>query len=142
MEVSKPTLHAVLYAWHSNALRGALADDMPTTEEPQCGWFKRRLVRGGPFVPARIWMYQPVDPETGDLVGDEVLQCEIGGRFADPEVQFPWLARHPISEQEFNYLTALADWTAENAPKEPIANPGQPIDWLTVPTPTFERNQS
>ena len=139
--MSKPTPHAVLYAWHSNALRGALAEDLPITEEPQCGWFKRRLIRGGLFVPARIWMYQPTDPETGDLVADEALQCEVGGRFADPEIQWPWLNGRPISEQEFNYLTALAGWTAEHAPGEPFANPRQPVDWLKVPTPSFERKQ-
>ena len=138
--MSKPTPHAALYAWHTNALLGVLAEEPQAfNEDPECGWFKRRLVKGGPFVPARIWMYQPTD-ESGDLIGDEVMQCEVNGQFADPHAQWSWLCGEPITEQEFNYLTAALKWSAENAPNEPMANPRQPIDWLKVPTPPFERN--
>lgn len=140
--MSKPTPHAALYAWHTNALLGVLAEEPQAfNEDAECGWFKRRLVKDGPFVPARIWMYQPTD-EAGDLVGDEVLQCEVNGQFADPQQQWSWLCGNPITEQEFNYLTAILKWSAENAPHEPMANPRKAIDWTKVPTPTFERKHT
>lgn len=120
-------------------LLGVLADEPQAfTDEPHCGWFKRRLVKGGPFVPARIWTYQPTDDE-GDLVGDEVMQCEVNGAYADPVEAWSWICGNPITEADFNYLTAALKWSAEHAPDEPMANVKQKIDWLKVPTPTFEK---
>jgi hypothetical protein len=137
--MSRPTPREELYRWHSNAMLGVLGDDPPITDDPQCGWFQRPLVKGGVMVPARIWMHQPVDEETGDLVGDETLQCEVDGRYADPNAQWTWLAGAPISEAEFNYLTAKRQWSEDYAPHEPYANPRQPVDWLAVPTPSFTK---
>ena len=116
---------------------GHLSEDLPVEDAPQPGWYKRRLVRGGPFVPARVWMFQPVDDE-GDLCGDEVLQCECNGKFADPELQWEWLRQTPITESDFNYLTAAIAWTKENAPDEPMANAREAVDWIKIPTPTFK----
>ena len=132
--IRQPTSHAVAYAWHTAAMAG---DEPVTTDEAQCGWFKRRLVKHGPFVPARIWLDQPVDLGTDELIDDERLLCELNGQRVDAEDQWPWLCANPISESEFNYLTASLMWSATYAPDEPRANPRQPIDWLKVPVPTF-----
>jgi hypothetical protein len=130
----QPTSTAEAYAWH----RAALAGDEPATDDtPQCGWFKRKMVRGGPWVPARIWLFSEIDDATGELVTDEILQAEVGGRFADPEDLWPWVCGNPISEQDYRFLEATADWSRRNAPDEPMATPHQAIDWLRVPTPTF-----
>jgi hypothetical protein len=123
---------ADLLTWHRAALAG---DDTARTEDPQCGWFKRRLVKGGPWIPARIWLYQPI--EDGMLVGDAVMQCEVNGVYAEAEQQWTWICQNPIPEREFDYLTALISWTAEFAPDEPMANPQQAVDWSAVPIPTF-----
>lgn len=130
----RPTSAAELYAWHTKALRGLEPVNDGT---PQCGWFKRKLVRGGVFVPARIWMVQDIDADTGELLSDELLQAEVNGVYADPEDAWPWLCANPITEQEFRFLEALGTWSQTHAPAEPMANPHQPIDWLVVPTPTF-----
>ena len=139
--MSLPTPHAALYAWHTQALEDlSLHLDLEVTDEVHCGWFKMRMVKGGPFVPTRIWMYQPV--EDGELVGDEVLQCEINGKYADPIDKWSWICSHPITEAEFNYLTATLAWTAENAPNEPMANPRDKVDWLKAPVPQFNKGQT
>ena len=134
--MTKPTALDVQYHWHRNAMLGHFAEDTPVEDGPQCGWFKRRLVRHGPFVPCKIWIFSPTD-ENGDLVGDEVLQAECNGRRADPEAQWEWLRQNPITEAEFNYLVAMIDWTRENAPDEPMANERQAVDWNRIPTPRF-----
>jgi hypothetical protein len=136
--MSKPTPYAALYSWHTNAMLGVLGDDHPTTEDAHCGWFKRKLVKGGPDVPAKLWMYQPTD-ESGDLIADEQMFAEVDGKYADPEDQWPWLCSNPISEAEFNHLTALRQWSEQHAPEEPYANPRQPVDWMKVPNPTFTK---
>lgn len=134
----KPTPHEELYAWHANALLGVFGEELGLHgEEPECGWFKRRLVKGGVEVPARIWMYQPINEE-GELVADEVLQCEVDGQYADPYEAWSWLCGNPITEAEFNYMMARKDYAVHHAPHEPAANPREKVDWLRgVPTPTF-----
>jgi len=140
--MSKPTPHAALYAWHTEALKGVFGEvGIRIGEDPQCGWFKRKLVKDGPFVPARIWVYQPVDDE-GDLCDDEAMQCEVDGKFADPEEAWSWLCGNPISEAEFKHLTALRQWSEQHAPSEPYANPRKPVDWMNVPTPTFATKET
>jgi hypothetical protein len=124
-----------LLAWHRNALLGVLGDDVAQVDEPQVGWFKRKLVRHGPWVPVRIWLYQPI--EDGCLVRDAKLQAEVSGKMASAEQEWSYVMSHPITEAEYNYLVAAISWTEENAPDEPRANPREAIDWLRVPLPTF-----
>lgn len=126
-----PTPLDALYRWH----RAALAGRAPSAhaDDPQCGWFKRKLVKGGVFVPARIWMYQPICAETGELIGDEALQCEVNGRYADPLDAWSWLCGNPIAEQEFRYLSARIDYAAQYEPADPFAAPGTAIDLNRTP---------
>lgn len=142
--MTKPTPHDVLYGWWRDALND-VRNHLPVVanpDDPRPGWFKRRLVKNGVFVPARIWMFQWVD-DAGDLVGDEVLQCEVDGEYADPAEAWSWLCSNPITEAEFNHLTALRQWAAKHAPGEPYADPRKPVDWLNgVPTPNFSTKEA
>lgn len=131
----KPTPIASALAWHSDSLNGLAPAMHP--EEPQCGWFKRRLVKGGPFVPARIWLEQEIDPVTGELLADEVLRCEVNGNTRDPHEEWQWLCGITISEREFKYKTALRQHCAWHEPNDPSVNPRQPVDWSRIPTPRF-----
>lgn len=125
-----PTPHDQLYAWHRKALRGLEPVNDGT---PHCGYFKRKLVKGGVFVPARIWMVQDIDPETGELLSDELLQCEVNGAYADPEEAWSWICSNPITEQEFRYLTARLDHAARYEPEDAFAVPTRPIDISSIP---------
>ena len=126
----RPTPVAVLHAWHSAALRGLSPANDGT---PRCGWYKRRLVRGGVFVPARIWLVQDICPETGELLSDEVLRCEVNGFSADPEEAWNWISGHPVTEQEFRYLAARIDFAIRHEPHDPFAMPSRPIDLNQTP---------
>lgn len=126
----QPTPHSDLYAWHSAALRG-LSPVIDGT--PQCGWYKRKLVKGGVFVPARIWMVQEIDTATGELLSDELLQCEVNGSYADPEDAWTWICANPITEQEFRYLTARIDFAVRNEPNDAFADVRKPIDLNSTP---------
>lgn len=126
----QPTPCADLYAWHSKAMRGL----NPTiTATPQCGWFKRKLVKGGVFVPAQIWMFQDVCPETGELLSDELLQAEVNGAYADPDDAWSWICGNPITEQEFRYLTARIDFATRHEPVDPFAMANKPFDMNQTP---------
>lgn len=126
----KPTSHDDLYSWWRRALK-----DQSTviTQEPQPGYFKRKLVKGGVFVPARIWMFQEIDGETGELLSDELLQCEVNGSKADPEDAWTWICANPISLAEFNYLTARISHAEQNEPQDPFADTRKAIDMNKTP---------
>lgn len=126
----QPTPRAVLYDWHTRALAGL---SPVITQDPQCGWYRRKLVKGGVFVPARIWMVQPIDEETGELAGDELLQAEVNGAYADPEECWSWICANPITEAEFRYLTARVEHAIRHEPEDPFADARKPIDMNKTP---------
>lgn len=119
------------YAWHRQALE-TRHWRVPIADEPRSGWFKRKLVKGGPFVPARIWLVQDVG-EDGELLDDEILQCEVNGQYANPVDQWSYLCGQPITEAEFNYMEATRLWAEQHAPEHPQAKPRERINLLTTP---------
>lgn len=127
----RPTPLAVQLAWYRDALHGA-GKIVAAALEPQVGFYKRKMVSGGIHVPARIWLEQPTD-ENGELIADEVLRCEVNGDLRNPVEAWPWLFANPISEQEYCYMMAQAEWAREHAPSDPAANPRQRLSALTSP---------
>lgn len=121
-------------SWHWRAVRLA---GRPTgyhdftPPDPQCGWFKRRLVRGGPWAPAKIWR----EAERRELqpTGRDILRCEVAGKLRDPQAEWPRLSINPITEEEYRFMTASAEWARAYSPHDPAANPEKPIDWNRVP---------
>lgn len=99
--IRRPSTKARLYAWH----RAAIAGDRPPTHDglPECGWFRTRLITGGPWVPVHIWCEQEIDPETGDLLTDERLRCDVDGMRRDPAKIWTYL--EPISRADFEALS-------------------------------------
>lgn len=120
----QPSDLTLVYAWHAQALgrvvvyQGKNVARIAVNDEPQAGWFKTQFVRKGPWVPARIWLDQPIDPATGELVGPEEYRCEIDGVLQDADRHWLFLCRQPIAESEFQYMTALRRWQRVNAPDE------------------------
>lgn len=135
--IRQPTPKLDLLRWHAQALadrRAGLRFAVP--QEPQCGWYERRLVKGGPLVGVSITMLQPLDPD-GFLEADEKLQGWIAGNWVDPHEVWSYCADRPISEDEFTYLRARQAHASEWKPASPFANPAKPIDWLSCELPTF-----
>lgn len=101
-----PTPDSIAYRWY----RDMLAGDCPATHEgePQCGWFKTRLVKGGPWVPARIWIEREIDPETGELCGPEEYRCEIDGEKHNAARSWISLCKEPISRADYFALIERA----------------------------------
>jgi hypothetical protein len=110
----------------------------PAPMEPQCGFYKRKLVRHGPFVPGRIWVETPVD-DLGEADGDEVMKCVVDGRMKEPEDEWTYLCGHPITEREYNHLVKLSRYAKAHDSREPLANPARKIDLNKVPPPVFRQ---
>lgn len=113
-----PTDHSTLYLWHTHALSGA---HMPMHDgDPQCGWYLRRMVAGGPWVPAVVWVEQPIDPRTGQLIADETVHCEIDGEYADPFDEWVSLAKRPIPQWKYHEMIQDRKWIARHDPTNPV----------------------
>lgn len=128
--IRRPTPLAQQLAWHSEALNGC-GKIVAVGLEPQVGWYKRKLVSGGPFVPARIWLHQEV--EGGELVDDEYLRCEVNGKEVDVLDSWARLWNNPISEAEFRYLEATRKWAEQHSPFDPAARPRERLDMMQTP---------
>lgn len=100
---------------------------------PIAGFYKSRMVRGGPWVPIRIWNGPPKDPLTGEeLDRSWRWQAERLGREIDVFTVWPYCAMHSITREEYDFLLADHKWAVEHAPDEPAANPKTPINHLKI----------
>ena len=115
--------------------RAALAGEAPLiTEEPQAGYYKRRLVKGGPFVPVEFWTVRQYD-DAGDLTDDVKTMCSVDGWVVDAVDNWTYCAAQPIPKAEFDYLTKVSAYAKLNDRREPLANPRKRIDPLSFPLP-------
>lgn len=125
---AEPVVHP--FAWWRQELK---RPGQRIPEEPQCGFYKRRLVQGGAYVACRIWREPEVDFATGKPTGKDTLACEVATERADPMSQWGYLCRAPITEADYKHMIELAQWARLHAPKEPEADPFKPVDWGTIP---------
>lgn len=105
MPIRQPSPAAQLYAWH----RAAISGGQPYRHDgiAECGWFKTRLVRGGPWVPVEIRVEREVCPETHELLGPERLICICDGERRNAASLWTYLT--PISREEHKALAARAN---------------------------------
>lgn len=126
--VRLPHVPAPLQWWTKVNKKG---DRTPYVEQVQDGFFKRRLVRGAAWVPARIWREIEKDFVTDKETGFDIVRCEVDGKPRNALQQWDALQRFPISKADFDYLVANASWAKKYAPDSSAANPLRTIDWLT-----------
>lgn len=102
--IRQPSTAAQLYAWH----RAAVSGDAPPVHDGihECGWFKTRLVKGGPWVPVEIRVEREIDMETGELTAPERLVCRVDGNEEDPALIWTFLT--PIPREEYRRISYLA----------------------------------
>ncbi len=102
--------------------------------KPIPGFFKMRLVKGGPWVPALIYRPCPLElhPETFQWIDRwPHLKAEIDGM--PVSVDRIWTSGRIIPVAEYLYLTADRAWVRQYAPDLPEARPKEAIDIGTLP---------
>lgn len=109
---------------------------MSQVNDPEIGFYRRRYVRNGPWVAARIWFHTAERDEAGDLLEDEGLRCEIDGEPCNPYDEWERLYGEPIDESEFKFLSARRQWAIDHAPTDPHANVRRSVDLNNQP-PVF-----
>ena len=120
------------FEWWEDEL---IAPGQRVPELPQCGFYRRKLVKGGPWVAARIWRDPEQDYETGKPTGQDVLRCMVGTERRDPVAEWGRLCNQPIKREDYSYEIADADHAKKWRPGDPKANPRKPINLLTSPSP-------
>jgi hypothetical protein len=96
-------------------------------DQPEPGYYKMRLRRGGPWVGVRIAFDQSGDP-----------RAEVDGRSDWPDGSpidafaiWPYVR---VSDQgEFEFLARWREWALAHAPEHPAARPFEPIDYSKLP---------
>lgn len=91
-----------------------------------------RLVSGGPRVACQMWRVEHRD-DLGRLIADVEYHAEIDGEPTDPFAPrgWPW---HPITFDDWSYMTALANHARQHSPLDPAANPTRRIDHNEIPS--------
>lgn len=133
----KPTPPNIAYAWHAKALlANGIKSMMPPIyeNEPKPGWYMRRVVKEGPYVPARIWLETEVGDD-GELLAPERLLCEVDGKLANVASQWTWLASRPISEDRYMDMIAGNFTTSEPDPYADQTINGEAFDETGAPEP-------
>jgi len=108
----RPTPEAVQFAFWRQALdRSAIMEPEARAhlrnrhmEDPECGFYRTRLVNGGPYVPVRIWLDQEIDPETGELLSDEIMRAELDGQELRGALRYlssRFISFRPITERAY-----------------------------------------
>lgn len=108
------------YAYWSNALAGTLG---PVSDgDTQCGFYRRRQFKDGPFVPVAIWR-----GEDGNLV------ALVDGKAADAADIWTWVCDKPITEAEYRKVIAGEGWSDEpRAANVPSNMPTDPFEALKI----------
>lgn len=110
----EPTPDHIAFEWH----RSYMAGEQPERHEaePQCGFYSRRFVKGGPLIPVRIYLEREFG-DSGDMCAPEVMRAEVLGSIEDPVKH--WLYLKPISEDDYHALVShhenLPEMKATNA---------------------------
>ena len=120
----QPTPRETLLAFHTAAVAGL---EPPRHDgNPQCGFYRMKMVKGGPWVPVRIWCRQAIDPDSGELTEPETFHADIGGEAGDPVGV--WLYCQPISHETYDaLLTACATDPVMAGVKAPINLAHMPV---------------
>ncbi len=104
--------------------------EMPAAIDPSkpiAGFYKTRLARNGPWVPAEIVYLEDafdlpvwhIKLGTGDEITDQIEVLEM----------WPYLAKHPIDQASYDYMLADQAHAAEHRPLDAKATPTRPVDW-------------
>jgi hypothetical protein len=113
------TIDAKDYEFWRAALRG---ERQPVHESnPRCGFYKRRLLRDGPWLPIAFWRDK-----------DDNIVCCFEGQLVDSVEHWTFAAKHPVSEASYRHYIRSGHWPDEGT-QAPRSNlPSDPFEALKL----------
>ena len=103
-------------------------------DRPEPGFFKMKLVKNGPWVPALIFLPCPIHEPYGGTHPDDwgthrdrsrQYRAIVAGEEAD--VLKVWTWGKKIAQSEHDHLVQVMEWAIQHAPHAPEAMPKQAI---------------
>ena len=93
----KPSTFMQSHSWWLDALAGK---ESPRHDGlPECGYYRMKLVKGGPWVPVQVKLSQDIEFDTGELAAPERYIAVYEDRNVDAALI--WYRLDPISHIEF-----------------------------------------
>lgn len=81
----------------------------------------------------RACQHEPGDP-SNVMERSPTLVGFVDGEEVHPS-RVPWPYGAPMTEADYRYRLANAEWARKHAPDEPIANPRTRVDLMSAPLP-------
>ena len=107
------------YAFWRAALRGG---KQPVHESnPQCGFYKRRLVKDGEWLPIAFWRNK-----------DDQIVCCFEGKLVDPLEHWTFAAKYPVSEASYRHYIRNGHWPDDVAQSPRSNMPSDPFEALKL----------
>ncbi len=103
----RPSTYLEAFRWWLDALAGRDVERLDGI--PECGFYRMRNVKGGPWVPVKIVLEREIDHDTGELAGPERYIAEYEGRRVD--AIWVWERVSPISRADYD---RLVEWVASD----------------------------
>lgn len=113
----KPTPLSDQLAWWRASLNGEHESGDEQCLWPQPGYYKiRAKAWSKTWLPARVWLQQEIDWQTGELTAPEVPVVEISGRTLSQDLganvfspaEEAWMKMRPVTLDEWKWLNARA----------------------------------
>ena len=104
---------------------------------PIAGYYKLRLGKRSVWSAVHIWLGQGPnvgDPDDTEPRGPYIWRAAINGKETDIHRAWPYCAGQRIDKAEYNYILAVMNWAATDAPNAPEANPKATVNFLRSPT--------
>lgn len=100
---------------------------------PVAGFYRIRLVRGGPLCAAMLWQGFGFDPDGGEPRGMWTWRAMVNCAEVHLDRVWPYCADKGCTEAEYDYLLAVHGHAKRWTPDMPEAKPREKVDLHRTP---------
>ncbi|MBW8617175.1 MAG: hypothetical protein KGO21_00575 [Hyphomicrobiales bacterium] len=102
------------YTYYRSALKGVFG---PVHEnDPQCGYYRMRRGRGGPWMPVAIWREATGSNQNNAISDSGKLVCLVNGVERDPFEVWTWVCRYPVTYETYVAVAERGEAWPEDLP--------------------------
>jgi len=118
----RPTPDSDLYRWWAEALRDPNIERHE--DEPQCGYYKRKVVKNGPWVPCEVYCDRVI--KDGYLASDERMMVRTHDDVVF-DAAIIWTYLTPITFREWKARMTSVEGLATHCPIDLTEEPARPL---------------
>jgi hypothetical protein len=89
--------------------------------KPQCGFYKRRLIKDGEWLPIAFWRNK-----------DDQIVCCFEGKLVDPFEHWTFAAKYPVHEASYRHYVRNGHWPDDVAQSPRSNMPSDPFEALKL----------